>query len=152
MAAMCLAYLQVRELSAGKYHCTPPGEEVWVFFWLTSPHLCSLSKVVRGILKAAFQLWEKCSHLCLMQCMGKIPSSCTSRMMRRWACHLQITDRHLKASQNCSNNCSRCLQRQLASPPSELLSCSTSSSFLNLGFPTAKPFSSCLAFFPSTPT
>lgn len=56
MAAMCLAYLQVRGLSAGKYRCTSPVEEVWVLFWLTSPHLCSHSEVVREILKAAFFL------------------------------------------------------------------------------------------------
>ena len=78
--------------------------------------------------------------------------SCMGRMMESWAHCPWTTDLHHKLSQDCHSNFSRLLQRWFACAPPGLLGCSTSSIFLNLGFPTARLFSSCLAFFPSTPT
>lgn len=50
-------------------------------------------------------------------------------------------------SQDWPSNCSRLLQKWLPCRPPGLLSFSASSRSLNMGFPTARPFSNCLAFF-----
>lgn len=165
--AMGLACLQVRGLGAGEYQGTSLGPATHIagergrgldgFLTLPSLLLFTSSHHHRGL-----QLKQSSSPrrnvLICTSCSATgwetspAGRSCTGRMRERCPRHPRVTDLHLKLSQDCPRNCSRLLQWWLACLPPGLLSCSTSSSFLNLGFPTARPFSSCLAFFPSTPT
>lgn len=131
-------HLQGRKSSEWPFD-SPVPNPIYILLWSEKP-----------LTKALFKFWEKYADLCLMQChrLGTTPSG--RSFTTGWCKGGLFAHGWLTCTPKfpgLASNCSRLLQTRLAWPPPGLLSCSASSRSFNLGFPTARPFSSCLAFF-----
>lgn len=109
----------------------PVPNPVYILMWSEKPST-----------QAVFKFWEKCA----MPQTGDNPSR-EDFTAGWWKSGLVAHGSAPQTIQDWPRNCSRFLQRWFACPPPGLPSSSSSTRFLNLGFPTARPFSSCLAFF-----